>query len=132
VLVYLAEEFLATNQEKEPSIGPHLFGAALHRAGQFQQAAEQLEKALALYPSGPPLRSHSNNLLKLRLAMTKWQLGQRDAARELLSNTLPAIEEEMQTPPCLWVTRASLELLRGEAQALIVPNEADKAMENKN
>ncbi len=130
VPVKLAEEYLATNPLNEPSRRPYLLGTALHRAGQFEQAAKQLENALELYPSGPPLRSHSINLLKLRLAMTQWQLGQRDAARELLSKTLPAIEEEMQTPTCLWITRAMLELLRAEAVALIGPKKAEGAVEN--
>jgi tetratricopeptide (TPR) repeat protein len=131
VPVKLVEEHLATNPRIDPSAGPNLLGTALHRAGQFEQAAEQLENALELYPSGPPLANYSINSLRLRLAMTKWQLGQRDAARELLSKTLPAIEEEMQIPTCLWNRRALLELWRGEAQALIGPKEADEAVENE-
>jgi tetratricopeptide (TPR) repeat protein len=131
VPVKLVEEHLATNPRIDPSAGPNLLGTALHRAGQLQLAAEQLENALELYPSGPPLANYSINSLRLRLAMTKWQLGQRDAARELLSKTLPAIEEEMQTPTCLWNRRALLELWRSEAKALIGPKEADKAVENE-
>jgi tetratricopeptide (TPR) repeat protein len=125
----LVEEYLAKNPRIEPSAGPNLLGTALYRAGHFEQAAKQLEDARELYPSGPPLAAYSINSLHLRLAMTKWQLGQRDAARELLSKTLPAIEEEMQT--CLWNRRALLELLRGEAQALIGPKEADEAVESE-
>jgi hypothetical protein len=106
-------------------------GTALYRAGQFDEAAKQLEDALERYPIGPPLANYSINSLRLRLAMTKWQRGQRDAARELLSKTLPAIEEEMQTPTCLWNRRALLELWRGESQALIGPKEADEAVENE-
>jgi hypothetical protein len=127
----LVEEHLATNPRIDPSAGPNLLGTALHRASQFDEATKQLEDALELYPSGPPLANYSVNSLRLRLAMTKWQFGQRDAARELLSKTLPAIEEEMQTATCQWNRRALLELWRGEAQALIGPKEADEAVENE-
>jgi serine/threonine protein kinase len=131
VPVKLVEAHLAKNPRIEPHAGPNLLGTALSRAGHFEQAAKQLEDALELYPSRPPLAAYSINSLRLRLAMTKWQLGQRDAARELLSKTLPAIEEEMQIPTCLWNRRALLELWRGEAQALIGPKEADEAVENE-
>jgi tetratricopeptide (TPR) repeat protein len=131
VPVKLAEEFLATNPLNEPSIGPNLLGAALHRAGQFELAAKQLEKAIELYPSGPPLRSHKINSIKLRLAMTKWQLGQHDAARELLSKTLPDVEAELQNPISKWNSRATLEMMRAEAKALIGPKEEDEAVENE-
>jgi tetratricopeptide (TPR) repeat protein len=126
VLVKLAEEHLATN----PSAG-NLLGTALYRARQFDEAAKQLEDALELYPSGPPLGTPSINYVHLRLAMTKWQLGQQDAARQLLAETLPDVEKELQTPTTLWNRRALHELWRGEAQALIGPKEADEAVENE-
>jgi serine/threonine protein kinase len=132
VPIKLAEEVLATNPLNEASLGPYLLGKALQRAGQYEQAAKQLEKAIELYPSGPPLRTHKINSIKLLLAMTKWQLGQQDAARELLSKTLPAVEAELQNPTTKWNVRASIALLRGEAKALIGPNEADEAVENEN
>jgi tetratricopeptide (TPR) repeat protein len=106
-------------------------GRALLRAGQYDEAAKQLEKAIELYPSGPPLRTHKINPIKLRLAMTKWQLGQRDAARELLSETLPAVEEARQNPITKWNSRAEIDLVLGEAKALIGPKEADEAVESE-
>jgi tetratricopeptide (TPR) repeat protein len=129
VPIKLAEEFLAANPLNDPSFGPYLLGAALHRAGQFDEAAKQLEKAIELYPSGPPLRTHKISSKRLLLAMSKWKLGQRDAARELLSKTLPAVEAERQNPTSKWNSRATLELLRDEATALI--EQGDEAVENK-
>ena len=63
--------------------------------------------------------------------MTQWQLGQRDVARQLLAETLPAVEEELQSPSNTWTRRATLEILRSEAEALIEPKEADEAVENE-
>jgi hypothetical protein len=51
--------------------------------------------------------------------MTKWQLGQQDEARRLLAETLPAVEEELQSPTSGWNRRATLEILRHEAESLI-------------
>jgi tetratricopeptide (TPR) repeat protein len=130
VPVKLAEEFLATNPLNDASLGPFLLGKALRRAGQYKQAAIQLEKAIELYPSGPPPRTTKINAVKLQLAMTKWQLGQRDAARELLSKTLPAVEAKLQNPTTEWIDRASIELVCGEAIALIEPKKANEAVEN--
>jgi tetratricopeptide (TPR) repeat protein len=129
VPVKLAEERLAKNPPKEPSAGPNLLGTALSRAGQFDEAAKQLEDALELYPSDASRSNYSINSLRLRLAMTKWQLGQQDAARELLAETLPKVEAELQSPTTMWNRRAFLELLRDEATALI--EQADEAVENQ-
>jgi serine/threonine protein kinase len=129
VPIKLAEEVFATNPLNDASVGPYSLGIAYYRAGQFEQAAKQLENAIDLYPSDPPLGTHSINSLHLLLAMTKWQLGQQDAARELLSESLPAVEEERQNPTSVWNRRATLELLHGEAKALIGPTETNEAVE---
>jgi serine/threonine protein kinase/Tfp pilus assembly protein PilF len=131
VAVKLAEEALDTHPPNDASVGPKFLGAALYRAGQFDEAAKQLKKAIELYPSSPPLPKHSINSVRLLLAMTKWQLGQQDAARELLAETLPAVEEEVQKPTTKWNRRAALDMLRGEAKALIGPKEADEAVESE-
>jgi serine/threonine protein kinase len=129
VPVKLAEERLAKNPPKEPSAGPNLLGTALYRAGQFDKAANQLEDALELYPSDASRSNYSINSLRLRLAMTKWQLGQQDAARQQLAEALPSLEAELQSPTTMWNRRAFLELQRDEATALI--EQADEAVENQ-
>jgi hypothetical protein len=62
--------------------------------------------------------------------MTQWQLDQKDEARHLLTETLPDVDKELQSPASSWNRRATLEILRDEATALIEPKEADEAMEN--
>ena len=63
--------------------------------------------------------------------MTKWKQGQRDEARRLLAEALPAVDEQIQTPSTWSHMRAIAEILRREAVALIKPNEADEAVENE-
>ena len=109
-----------------------MLGAALYRAGQYEQAAQRLEESIAAYPSAPADTGFDTlNYQQLFLAMTKWQLGQRDEARRLLAETQSAVDKELQAPSTLWNRRTSLELLRREAEALIEPKEADEAVENE-
>jgi hypothetical protein len=61
--------------------------------------------------------------------MTKWQLGQHDAARQLLSDTQPAIDQELQTPTTIFEYRVTLEVLRRDAESLIKPKETDEGAE---
>lgn len=128
-LVNAAQEFLTSDPLNESRYGPYLLGAAHYRAGQFQLASKQLETAIKLDSKGPPLGAYSINYLRLLLAMTRWQLGQEVAGRELLTETLPQVDEELQSPESVWTRRATLELLRDEATALIKAtpsNQADK------
>jgi tetratricopeptide (TPR) repeat protein len=111
----------------------YVLGAALYRAGQYVQAAERLEESSAAYhhdPLPPGAAYEGRNYQQLFLAMTKWQRGQRDEARRLMAETLPAVEKELQSPSSAWNRRATLELLRAEAKALIGQEEAEEAVEN--
>jgi hypothetical protein len=47
--------------------------------------------------------------------MTKWQLGQKDEARQLLDETRLGVEKELQSSASGWNRRATLELLCSEA-----------------
>jgi serine/threonine protein kinase len=108
-----------------------VIGGLLYRAGQYEQAAQRLEESLAAYPEDA-LRDFRTALDKqLLLAMTKWQLGQRDEARRLLAETLPAIDKWLQKPINTWMRRATIELIRREAVALIEQKEANEAVETK-
>lgn len=130
LLVKLAEELVVTNSLTEPHFGLQLLGAAHYRAGQYQQAAERLEQSIAVYSASAVPGRDTTNYQRLLLAMTKWQLGQRDEARKLLAETLPAVEKELQSPSSSWNRRATLEVLRAEAEALIKPKEADDSTNN--
>jgi hypothetical protein len=130
VLVKQAEEFAAHNSMLAPYIDRDLVGAAHFRAGHYEQAAQYFEQSIAQHPTNPP-PTHGPVLgTKLRLAMTKWQLGEHDDARRLLREIQPAIDKYLETPTLIWIDLVAVELLRREAEALIGPREADEAVEN--
>jgi tetratricopeptide (TPR) repeat protein len=131
LVVERAEELAKHNQVDEPHIVPYALGAALYRDGQYDRAAEQLEKSIAAYPSDPWIDCETINLQRLLLAMSKWQLDKKDEARRLLAETKPAIDQEIQSPSVFYVLKATLEVLRREAEALIEPNEINDAVENE-
>jgi non-specific serine/threonine protein kinase/serine/threonine-protein kinase len=131
-LVKRAEEFAADKSLNQSShYGPSMLGAALFRAGRYQEAAERLEQSIAEYPALPPHGFDSLNYQRLLFAMTKWKLGEHHEARRLLAEALPAVEKELEDSSTLWVRRSTLEVLRGEAEALIEPKEVDEAVENE-
>jgi tetratricopeptide (TPR) repeat protein len=132
VHVNRVEEFVAHNRLIQPHFRLCLLGAARYRAGQCERAADDLEASIAAYPNGPNLHGLDTiNYHRLFLAMTKWQLGERDAARRQLAETLPAVEQELQTASIGWSRRATLEILRREAEDLIGQREANEAVENE-
>ncbi|MEI4908457.1 hypothetical protein Q8G40_30710, partial [Klebsiella pneumoniae] len=71
---------------------PYILGVALYRAGQYERAAVELEKSIAA--QGDSLLV---NIQRLFLAMTKWQLGERDEARRLLAEIQSAIGEKYKS-----------------------------------
>ena len=126
-----AEEFLAKNSLNQRHFELQLLGVALYRAGQFDRAAEQLNASIAAYPTDPLRGFDTINYTRLLLAMTKWRQGQQDQARRLLAGAQRAIDEELQLPSIQIHRRATLEVLRREAEALIgkVPSDGAKQQE---
>jgi tetratricopeptide (TPR) repeat protein len=127
-----AEEYLAKTPQSESHVSLYLLGAAHYRAAQYNQAAQRLQESIAAYPSDPAPGYDTIYYQQLLLAITKWQLGERDAARRLFAETQRAVDKELQAPSSDWNRRATLELLRAEAGALIEPKKANEAVENKN
>jgi serine/threonine protein kinase/tetratricopeptide (TPR) repeat protein len=127
--VKLAEQIVANNSIKDSHYELFLLGAANYRAGQYEQAAQRLEQSIATPPSDSATTSLSYP--RLFLTLTKWRQGHQDEARKLLAETLPAVDKERQLPSTDWNRRATLELLRDEATALIEPKKANEAVENK-
>jgi serine/threonine protein kinase len=123
-----AEELDARNSLEQPHFVPYILGAAYYRNGDHERAAVEFEKSIAVYPSDPPLGDRIINWQRLFLAMTKWQLGQRDAARHLLTEIQPAINEELQSLATPFHYRLTLEVLRREADSLIGPKDAEVAV----
>jgi serine/threonine protein kinase len=132
-VVTRAEDYVASTSQSQRHFGLYVLGAALYRAGQHEQAAERLEESGAAFQSNPlppGAQFEGRNYQQLLLAMSKWQLGEQDDARRLLAETQPAVETELQSPFTTWNRRATLELLRSEAEGLIRQKEADEAVES--
>jgi tetratricopeptide (TPR) repeat protein len=88
-------------------------GAALYRAGRWEEAAAAL-RASAAAPNASPAYAH------FFLAMTRWQQGQQVAARTELKAALASSKREMDASPApSWNRRVTLQLLRREAEGLI-------------
>lgn len=79
----------------------HTLGIAKYRAGEWKVAAEALEKSTAL-------RSGGNGLDWFFLAMTHWQLGEKEAARKCYYHAIQWMEKNK---------REDEELLRFRAEA---------------
>jgi tetratricopeptide (TPR) repeat protein len=129
-LVKRAEEFVAGTSLKNRHFGLYVLGAALYRAGDCERAAQRLEESIDAYPSLPAFGCDTINYQLLLLAMTRWNQGREDEARKLLAESQSSVDKELQVSSTSWIRRTSLELLLAEAQALIKPRQADKAVEN--
>jgi tetratricopeptide (TPR) repeat protein len=115
-----AEELAARNSFDVPFLAPYVLGIALYRDGQYERAASELEKSIAAYPNAPHTRDRIINCQRLLLAMTKWQRNQRAEARQMLAEIQPAIDQELASLSTLFNYRLMLEVLRREAENLIV------------
>jgi non-specific serine/threonine protein kinase/serine/threonine-protein kinase len=123
-LVMRAERFVADNSLHQGHYGPYVLGAALFRAGRYPEAVKQLELSIAAYPTDLPHGFDTLNYQRLLLAMTQWKLGQKHEARQLLRETRPSVDKEIEAPTTRWNRRTSLELLRDEATSLIASADA--------
>jgi serine/threonine protein kinase/cytochrome c-type biogenesis protein CcmH/NrfG len=131
LIVKRADELAANNSLGQPHVGPFCLGAALYRNEHYERAVQQLEKSIDAYPKNPVRGFDIINYQRLLLAMSKWKQGQRGEARRLLADALPYVDEQIRTPSTWSHIRANVEILRREAVALIEPNEANEAVENK-
>jgi tetratricopeptide (TPR) repeat protein len=94
-------------------------GAALYRAGRFDEAAIRLEEALALRPDYPSAW--------LFLAMTEQQRGRPEAARQWFEKAAAWIEREQHEQEKAWPVRGDLDvfLLREAGELLISASAKD-------
>jgi WD40 repeat protein/tetratricopeptide (TPR) repeat protein len=92
------------------------FGAILFRAGKPADAAARLLQAVKLNGKGGSAET------RLLLALTHHALGKPDEAKKWLDLARQAIGKD---PPVFWTNRLQLELLRREAEALILPAPKD-------
>jgi serine/threonine protein kinase len=127
-----AERLIRKSEQYQPHSVKCVSGAALYRADKYDRAAKLLTQDIEDFPGGPmSLAFDPINYRKLFLAMTNWQLGQKSEARRLLAEVQLAVDKELQSPALVWSRRATLEILRREAEALIRPKAADEATENR-
>jgi serine/threonine protein kinase len=130
-----AEEWALSNSFGARYFDLLVLGGMHFRAGNYERAARCLEDSIATYPSDAPSAFGNVVFPKLFLAMTQWQQGQRDAARQLLAEIQPAIDEWLQrplsyhSPSKFWNRPAILEVLRNEAEAMILPKKPDEVVE---
>jgi tetratricopeptide (TPR) repeat protein len=120
-LVPWAEKAIATDPKKCDWLTA--LGAVLYRAGRFEAAAQRLTEAEAAFQKA----EHPSMTIAytwLFLAMTRERLGQTEQAKQWLAKAVREIEQ----PPAgrakdpkahTWNRKLTLQLLRGEAEALI-------------
>ncbi|HZZ26873.1 MAG TPA: protein kinase [Pirellulales bacterium] len=92
-------------------------GILLYRTGNYDEAEKCLKEVIASVEKANPAET-SVLYPRYFLAMAKWKSGDQAAARQLLADVESATDEEMKTSP-LWNRKATLELFREEARALI-------------
>jgi serine/threonine protein kinase/WD40 repeat protein/Flp pilus assembly protein TadD len=127
-IVELAEKSLTKSSRDHWHVNQ--LGAALYRAGRFEEAVKRLTEAAEL--SSHPYRT---NLLHtwFFLAMANYRLGHADLARRWLDKAVQGTEEALKLPaeflrnsanadgvlPPNWNRRLTLQMLRQEAEQLI-------------
>ncbi|PHR94866.1 MAG: hypothetical protein COA78_31330 [Blastopirellula sp.] len=106
--------------EQEPGNKQHLngLGAILMRAGRYDAAKVELEKALAVSESD----NTSSSYIRYFLAMTEHHLDHKQTAQDHLldaNNEATKELEDVENPPA-WNRKLTLELLRKEAEEMIL------------
>ena len=119
-LLKLQEQVVA----KDPTLWHYAltYGAILCRAGRYEQSIQQLTASCKLHPQG------GNGYDWFFLALAHHHLGYRDEARRWLAKAVvwiePAALGKINDPfigtPLAWTDRLTMDLLRGEAEELIL------------
>jgi eukaryotic-like serine/threonine-protein kinase len=105
---------------KYPQVLDHrlALGGIFYRAGEYERAAEILQTTNSPYSSDWSGESMVVNS-QLLLAMTKWQLGEKELARQILAEIQPAVGEAIERWQSEWIYRTTVEVLDREADGLI-------------
>jgi serine/threonine protein kinase/TPR repeat protein len=111
-----AEEIIAAHRPHAGNLAT--IGAVSYRAGDYALAERRLRKSIEAFASEPD--GESTVLYpKLLLAMTKWQEDDKEMARRMLKHIGKDVDAALQDSLPDWDRRATLLLLRREAQELI-------------
>jgi Tfp pilus assembly protein PilF len=95
-----------------------IFGAALYRAGRFDEAIQRLSEAAAIGPT-----VYSPAYTWFFLAMAHHRLGHGEEARQWLDKAVKHMEEETSNKDLLWNRRLTLHVLRREAEEMMTNQE---------
>jgi tetratricopeptide (TPR) repeat protein len=96
-------------------------GAALYRAGRFEEAVRRLNESIAIHGGGGVYEDW------LFLALSHHRLGHREEARKWLVKARNLLDPTLEgktdpnSAPLPWNQRVELEQIGGEALALIKP-----------
>ena len=96
-------------------------------AGQYDEAQSCFKKIIAAVSNSEadePTRLYAQTMQ----AMTEWQLGQHDEARQLLADASKLIDEELKSDSKDWNHRATLLVLRRQATDLFRDSGTPKEM----
>ena len=98
-------------------------GAIQMRAGQYEQALVWFDKALEAEATSDTSSAYASFFA----AMTRHRLDQSDEARSLLADAIKLADAELNDPASVpsWNRKLTLELLRREAESLILGSSAD-------
>jgi WD40 repeat protein/tetratricopeptide (TPR) repeat protein len=108
-VVTLAEVAVAKDEKSFPNV--RALGAALYRAGRYEEAVTRLSEATILSQDAPTAW--------LFLAMAQHRMGKTDEARQWLNKVAQWLAEAgAQGQSLTWVERLEVKLLRAEAEAL--------------
>jgi WD40 repeat protein/tetratricopeptide (TPR) repeat protein len=124
--------------EKAVSVSPknadyvNTYGAVLYRAGEYKKALEQLESAEKVHAQSSASTDHTALARALDLvfiAMARYRLDQKEAARQSLHNLDSLIDRAKRAPnaAATWADLnqfwdwLELDVLRREARGLIIP-----------
>jgi tetratricopeptide (TPR) repeat protein len=98
-------------------------GAALYRAGLFQEAVQRLEEAIAEGPTGKKASSYSGAYASFFLAMAHHRLGRTAQSRHVLQKATELADQPLTdqggNAGSPWAQRLILQVLRQEADILI-------------
>jgi tetratricopeptide (TPR) repeat protein len=121
-LVELAGHALRSSPDNPDCLTAH--GAALYRAGRWEEAHVKLTEAVGAEESFRGIRHGTVIHTQLFLAMTSHQLGKREQAREWLTKAIDNMERSASASPrdyvgMPWDRRLTTQLLRQEAKQLL-------------
>ncbi|MGE5193480.1 MAG: hypothetical protein ACM3U2_13385, partial [Deltaproteobacteria bacterium] len=117
-LVKMAE--MACASDPRNSSFTNSLGAALYRAGRFDEAIGRLNDVSTAWEQAaakPPMYSPAYPWFFL--AMAHHRLGHAEEGRQWIDKAVQRMDEEMRNENLPWTRRATLQLFRGEAEALL-------------